>query len=285
MALDLLLAFVLAFGPNGSVVAAAMAPPVATDTAVEPGALPTAWIRETLAPLHVVTWSARDATAGPLARERALYLEASVLDGASTELMMLGGWLGSLERPLPWVPGPRLLLRRDVLEWRVDAMPTDVAEAFVAAVLTARLDQLEADPHVEREIARRAAERFASEIEGPSRQRDALREALVAYGAAQLAIAVQIERIWARRGTALCPLIRDGRLLFAHWRRTFEEAPFHGLVASSSPGEGSRQAVAGADARWTRAALTRDDKAWLLREVVGAEWTGDPARDFGRLCG
>ncbi|MEM9557659.1 MAG: hypothetical protein AAGC60_25600 [Acidobacteriota bacterium] len=272
-----LVAALLALGPNGSAVAGLQVgtPPVEV--------VPRAFVHEAMAPLYVVTF---EGGAEPLARQGALYLPA----GQPERVVALAALGGDVERLMPGIDAPRLALRRALFvvparsadgparsavpidAVSIDAMATDVAERFFDALLDARLEHMLADAELRDVVQRRADDLLA---EAPPEQRlEAYRGALVAFGANLLSIATQVERLHARRGDRLCALIESEALLFAHWRRTVESAPFRALLGAGI----------GVEGRWSDATLAREDKQWLIREVLGATWTGVPRDDFAALC-
>ena len=249
-----LAAWWIAIGPNGAVLAPAI-------RWSEHLAMPEAvWLRA-VSDLYVVT---HERAAWPRAAYRPARLPTPARARAG-------------ERWLPGLAVPRLVLyaphyRTEHGFSPVADMAVDTASALFAALVAARLDgegRLGGEAF-SASLASRAGARFE---DVPEAVRSAsFYGALVDYGTTALGVANEIGRSQGRRrarGDTLCRLIDHPRTLFRRWRDVFGAMPFHGIWG---------------DGQTTRAGLSADDKAWLVRVVLGLDWTGDPRRDFAAMC-
>lgn len=165
----------------------------------------------------------------------------------------------------------------------ISDMPVDVAEYLFNALLEAHLDRVEtpAGGSVGQWVAARA-DVVMADVPPPYR-REALTDALLAFGSHVLSVAHEIERKAMQRraaGSTLCGALQREIGLFALWRGMFERGAYNGVYVVPDPqgrGPGTAYRSAGE--------LQRKDKQRLVELLFDDRWSGDPMTDFGgRLC-
>ncbi|RMH17611.1 MAG: hypothetical protein D6696_15170 [Acidobacteria bacterium] len=268
----LLLTLAVALGPDGAALRPVLSPPSA------PAGLPLAGLAE-LAPSLWLVLHRRDDW------RMAFYLPAST---PVRDLELMLGPEGSRSaRLLPGLALPRLVLYapyyRPAGRWRPLAeMPVDVAEQLYYALLEGWLERAEGtDPGFAAELAERAAVTMAAD---PAAERlTAFRAAVAGFAASALSVAGEIARSEGRRRAAgrpsLCRLLDHPATLFGGWRRIFDGGLYPGEYPGAADQAGGRRRL-----KRSRGALSRDDKRWVMRRVLGAGWSGAPRHDFAWLC-
>ncbi len=254
--IEMVLALAWTFGANGFLVEHQLA-------GVE--TLPVAWLEPVADRVHVVFHAREDWAMA--------FYDASGATPAPAGDALAGG--SSANGPRLTLFAPFYLAPGGLVE--PSQMPVDVAEYYFHALIEAALD-------IERESAyagfmgERAVELMA---EVPVTHRSsAYGSALADFGAHLLSIRNEIARLAERRAAAggdLCGLLDQPASLFGLWRRSIDSGTYAGSYFS-----------AGDDGppRWvqSRRALDRSDKDRFLAEILGVDWSGDPARDFAAIC-
>ncbi|MDA8017105.1 MAG: hypothetical protein MPN21_06600 [Thermoanaerobaculia bacterium] len=192
------------------------------------------------------------------------------------------------ERLLPGLRVPRLVLREQVYREgnglvELESLAVDSSEKFFNALLEAHVN-----------LASRRGEAWAAEIGSrardampgvpPEHREEAFRNAVLDFASHVISLAGEVARQSRRHSPQrLCGLLNPPRALFAGWQRSLRQGRFPGRWQRRSTGGTTGTGVV-SEVLITREVLRADDKRWVLEEVLGARWTGDPEVDFSIFC-
>ena len=159
-------------------------------------------------------------------------------------------------------------------------MQPDTAEYLFHALLEARLETEAAAGGALAAEIRRRSEGFRS-VPVEKRQQ-AFLDAAASFGSHVLSLYGEVarkERERRGRGESLCDALAGGAPLFRLWEAAFyRENHFPGSYGIPPPaGRGS------AVTRWSEEGLGTEDRAWIVREILGASWTGTAEADLRSL--
>lgn len=171
--------------------------------------------------------------------------------------------------------------RAEARTWlATERLPVDSAEHYYRALLDAHAAlTLSRDSSWRGSLAVRADAAMSGV---PAEHRaDAFREATLEFAAHVLSVAHEIGRHVRRREPgALCGVLGHPATLFGAWERAHGDASFVGGWWQSGDPDSGRPGVW----RLPPTGLRPEDKRWVVREILGASWTGDPKKDFAFLC-
>jgi len=266
---SIVLAAVLATGPNGATVTHALKRPELRRT------LPVDVLAADARRLFVVYHELPDAPMAFYLPPQRLAAAGDARGAPDLGLILLSK-TGGVERLLPALEVPRIFLyapyyRRGTGLTAIREMTLDVAEYLFHTLLEAYLDAVA--PAYEPTFSDRAAATLGDVPE--EHRRRAYLAALADFGSHLLSLALELERAVERQHTAgkdVCRAVRHPGTLFAKWPRLFREEPFRGHYES-----GGREVLA-------TGSIGRRDKEILVRDVLGGRWTGDVRQDFGLDC-
>lgn len=265
----------LAMGPNGWWIDARLE--AADDTYRD--LVPMEWLGDTPANLWIV-FHRRDA-----------WVMAAYLPPDAEEMAWARAFpqvaSAQFDRLLPGLEVPRLFLREGVYRVNgaaqlvdVEGLAVDSSEILYNALLDAHIDLASRRGEDWTADFGRRAEAVMTRVPEEHRA-EAFHTATIDFASHVLSLAAEIARQSRRHPPErLCALLNPPRALFSSWQRTHGDAHFPGRwqrpadIANGRPGE------------WviTGDVLRADDKRWVIEEILGAQWSGDPALDFEFLC-
>lgn len=196
------------------------------------------------------------------------------------------------DRLLPGLDVPRLFLRESVYRRgvgggeslvEIESLPVDSSEILFNALLDAHVD-----------LAARRGEAWTAELGARGRdlmagvpeeyREEAFRNAVLDFGSHVLSLASEIARQSGRHPPdKLCALLDPPRVLFRSWQRAFGDGQFPGRW--QRPADPSAGIARPGETVTTRQILRAEDKRWVARTILGADWSGEPTDDYAQFCG